>query len=139
MYRPDDDPDSVASLRLLVSSTSTKSNAPKHEMGARCGQARSSDLYSDVCIQEAGGSRRCIVYKQGFRMVNKKDGDEVEVVQLCKGGCHDIPGMVPSLRLRQETPWLGSGRDRWVWSVHPGFFRVVVMLNQCYKMLCPDD
>lgn len=42
-------------------------------------------------------------------MVNKWDWDEVEVVQLCKGGCHDIPGIV-SLQLRQETPWLGSGR-----------------------------
>lgn len=112
-YRPDDDPDTVTSLRLLSLSKSTKSDALKHEMGASCGRARNIVLYSDVCIQKDGRSRRSIVYKQGLRMVNKRIGDEVEVVQLCKGGCQNIPGMAGrSFQLRQETRWLGSGRDR---------------------------
>jgi len=71
------------------------------------------------------------VYKRAMKMVNKTRRDEVEVVQLCKGGCRDIPGLGSFLRAT-ETRWLESGRDdRACGPCASGFFLVflVAMLS----------
>lgn len=63
------------------------------------------------------------------------------------GGCAVVQGRMSrypwhrrSLQLPQETPWLGSGRERCAWSERPGFFRFFVgCYAQCFQMLWTDN
>jgi hypothetical protein len=74
-------------------------------------------------------------------MVNKKDGDEVDVVQLCKGGCHDIPGILPCDFVRKRRGWEVAGTDGSGPCVLASSASLLCSINatKCYGQTIEDD
>lgn len=70
-----------------------------------------------------------------MRMVNKTRRDEVEVVQLCKGGCRDIPGLVPSSVRGKRGGWEVAGTIELMVRASTALSFCVAMLNATYVTL----